>query len=205
MDDKQTVADGQGDADASPKAEAEDSPGAADAQEDDLETLLAGVDTGDFEPEKKQEESTNGDDLKSVLKYIQNQETEKIQSAVSTDLEAAVEKMAAYSDTVAALPAEFRHGYLLMKAEKEPGLLAAFANRGKDPATWNRIVTGLAKSMDTLIAKVPDAQLTSEREAALASVRGASNTAPQSNVTAADIRKMSDAELDALNASGSQT
>ena len=201
----QTVASDQEKPDATPKAVVEGSTEAVDAQEETLESILEEVTPDDFKPDPK-EETTADENMKKVLAFVEDQQNKEIQSSVKADLNAAVEQMGEYSEAVKALPAKLRHGYLLAVAEENPRLLTAFTKRGDDPATWNRAVSGLAKEIDKLIADQPDAQLTSDRVAALASVRGVSNTAPTSEAkTPAEIRAMTDAEIDAYNASGGRT
>ncbi len=199
MDDTQTVAPGQGDSDASPQAEAEDNSGAVDAQEDDLDTLLSEVTPGEFEPEKEQ---TQDDEVKELASYVKEQRDKQSRDGVKAALDSAVSKMGDYSPALKALPETFLLGLLHVEGAGDKRFNVAFAERESNPGRWNRIIIAAAKKADQLLVDLPDPQLTADRAAATASIRGVSTTTPTTDITPQDIRKMSDAEIDAYNASG---
>jgi len=91
---------------------------------------------------------------------------------------------------------KFVMGWLKDTADNDKRLQNAFANRDRDPQTWNKIVTGLTRDCQkdfATLSRRPDAAATEDREAVTAALRGASTAPPPTKEP--DLSKMSDAEL----------
>lgn len=78
------------------------------------------------------------------------------------------------------------------QAMEHPKLADAWANRNDDPKRFQRVVDQLGRDFTKKYGTLPDKQLTEDREAVTAAVRGSSTKAPEDK--APDVAKMSDAE-----------
>ncbi len=70
-------------------------------------------------------------------------------------------------------------GWLDSQAKQDPRLAKAWLERHANPKQFAQVTTALAKNFAKKFSKLPDRQVTEDREAVTAAVRGASNRAPE--------------------------
>lgn len=140
--------------------------------QDDLDKILSEIDQ-DFEkdtkvPEQKVDKEKDDiaalkGDVDSVVSHLENIDIEKAVESVSSALDVQV-------------PKRVIKAMLNDMAIDDPRVRKAFANRYRDPQTWKKVLKGAAKNIREEFSGLPDKQLSDDREALAASVRGASKT-----------------------------
>lgn len=179
---KQTVADKSNEAS---KTTSDDS-----SAQDDLDKVLNEIDQ-DFDKDTKvpeKEADTKKDDisdLRSTVDYLTSQ-------VESNDIEKAVESISGALDVQ--VSKRVIKAYLNDMAIDDPRVRKAFANRYKEPATWARVLKGATKAIRDEFSNLPDKQLTEDREALAATVRGSSRTSSEDEPP--NFSRMSDREFD---------
>ena len=164
---EQAVIEDQPDEQATPVAEG------ADAQDDDLEKILAEFDAGD--KAETTPEQQGGDD---TLKKLQAIEQRLEQQQYQADMNNVVAKVRGDipADVFDDVDVE---AWVDAQARREPKLQKAWVNRHKDPKAFDRVVAGLGKKFANKFASLPDPNATEDREAVTQAVRGSSNKAPE--------------------------
>lgn len=89
---------------------------------------------------------------------------------------------------------EMVEGWLDRRVSKNPDLRNAWVNRHANPGGFGKIVAGLRDELKGRVAKLPNQEVTADREALSAAVRGAST--PVAEEKQENFAAMSDAELD---------
>lgn len=141
----------------------------AGAQEPSIDDVLSEFDK-EFSNDKKEPEQVDTDRLAQLeerLNFMENQST-------NSDINSAVESISKEID--ANVPKRALRGMLNDMAIEDPRLANAFANRYQDPKGWNKVLKAAAKSIQKEFSGLPDKQLTDDRAAVTAAVRGASKT-----------------------------
>lgn len=87
---------------------------------------------------------------------------------------------------------DFVHAWIDSQATKNPNLAQAWVNRGRDPKGFQRVVDSLQGAFQKKYGKLPDPNLTEDRDAVTAAVRGASTKTPEAKEPA--IGSMTDNE-----------
>lgn len=157
---------------------------------------------GEFNEPTPEPAKPKGDDLSRVVDYVDNMAAKESQREFDNAVDTAVKSIKA-DDSAAKYPDRMIKGHLNALADENPQFKNAFLNRDKNPAAWKKSLDWASKEFSKDISSVPDDQLTSDLEAAQASVRGISNEAPDAPKakTSAELTKMSDAEFRAYKAS----
>lgn len=83
--------------------------------------------------------------------------------------------------------------WLDAQARKDPRLGQAYLQREQNPRQWGKVKSELSKRLSQKVAKLPDKGVTEDREAVVASLRGAS--AKATTEPAPKLGQMSNAEL----------
>jgi len=153
--------------------------GTTGAQADDLDTLLSSIDKEyaqasapkPAEPPKPTEGQSDPrfDELQRTVQAIE-------QERVASDIEAAVRTVQEHlgDGLPVKLPDRVVRGMLNDLAMENRGVMVAFQNRRQEPGTWKRILAASAAQLRKEFGDPVDQQLTSDRAAAQAAVRGAS-------------------------------
>lgn len=167
-------------------------------REDDLDQLLNEFDEGTkpkpeetkASPEPKKEPD-DLDDLRRFAKDYQQRELDR-------EISATVKGMKDRNETLNGLSDAFVEARLNWEASKDPRLQSAWVNRHQNPQAWEKVLDGLGRKLSGEIASRPDPQLTNDRDAARAAVRGTSTQpAEDPKPKNSDMAKMSDAEFEA--------
>ena len=162
------------------------------APEKDLDTLLSEIDK-EFDQGTKASETkstTAPDDvaqLKQTVSYLLEQTTRG-------DIESAVESVSKTLGDELKVPRRAIRAMLNDMAIEDPRIRKAFDNRHKDTVGWNKVLKAAAKSIRNEFSGLPDKQLTDDREAVAATIRGASKTTSQDD--APNLNAMSDQEYE---------
>lgn len=200
---KQTVADGVDDK-AKPSSEAESGER---ENGDDLNALLKEFDdsnddgskgsSDDKQPkaEKSEQKSESSDlhaSVRELLERDQRREREELKRQFEADMKETVKAIRGEIPDSQASD-RFVRVWLETAADEDPRLATAWANRKKDPKAFNRIVDRLSRDFAKEYANRPDRNVTEDREAVAAAVRGASTKTPEDK--APSYNSMSDADF----------
>lgn len=155
---------------------------------DDLDTLLSQFEAQTrVEPATPQTQQTqqpqpvpvDPDRLKRVEERLFNEDLNKTVSNIRGDLK---------------VPDRMAKGWLDQIARERPAIAQAFLQKESNPDNWKRIEQSLAKEFAKEVKSVTfDTEVTEDRNAVTAAVRGASTPAPAEK--APDFGTMSNAEL----------
>jgi len=165
--------------------------------EPSLDELLKEYEQGtEAKPEQKEAEpdkkAPDHPQMSEVLDFVREAQAERTQSDISKAVQTAKdgnEALSVLGDTVV-------RRYLEFEAAEDPRVKNAWMARKSNPEGWNRVLKGLGDKLAKEIQAQPDPQLTNDREAAHASVRGSSTQAPpEEKVTNEHLNEMSDAEF----------
>lgn len=74
---------------------------------------------------------------------------------------------------------KFVQAWIDARAADDPRLAKAWVERDANPSQFKRVVSALGKELSTKYGKLPDRNVTEDREAVTAAMRGASNRAPE--------------------------
>lgn len=173
-------------------------PGAevTSARDDDsLESLLAEFDKGNpkqSEPAKPEPRAEAANDVKDATAEVLAARDEIRNERFQRDMNATIKEVRGdlpsdfYDD-------DFMVAWLDSMAKKDARLAQAWGDRNQNPQQFARVKAALAKDFAKRYGKIPDKQVTEDREAVTAAVRGASTKAPEGK--SPDYSKMTDQEL----------
>lgn len=166
--------------------------------DDDLDSLLAQFDESapkPSEPAKPEPRAAAADDDAAVAANEVFKARDEIrQDRFKRDMNDTIGKVRGdlpsdfYDDT-------FMRAWIDARAEGDPRLGTAWAQRHDNPAKFKQVVGALGKEFAKKYGKLPDRQATEDREAVTAAVRGASTRAPEGK--APDYSKLTPAEFQA--------
>lgn len=170
-----------------------------DNAQDELDALL-----GEYSTETEQTTTVDGsgdaskiDEVHAMLQKDQEEKAQRVTTdriAESVDLFNKSLEVPLSKDMVETL----LHG----RAAKDPRVLDAFSKAGKDPAAWNKVVTAMARSYASEMAKSPDADATADQDAIVAAVQSATTKAPDTPDISDDaVATMSSQDFNALQRS----
>lgn len=169
----------------------------AQAQGDDLDTLLAEFDQGQSpaaaSTQPAQQQAT-GDDLKVVAEEVRAWRTERQQETFKRDMGETIKKVRGDLDAELFDDSLVR-GYVNARADEDPRLAQAWVNRHTNPKAFNRVVEQLGREFRQKWSKMPDRQATEDHAAVTAAVRSASTRAP--DAPPPDFSRMSNSEFQA--------
>ena len=183
MSDQQAVVE-QTDAQATPAVEG------AGAQ-DDLDTLLKEFE-GTQETKSETKTETKPDTTTEDREAIEWAKQQRVKTYLDETRSAINEAAKAVKGDLP-VDDELAEGFLHAKAFKDERFKQAFINREKSPDAWSKVLKGMNAEFAKKFADMPDAQVSEDRAAVAAAVRGASTKA--SEPTPPDFSKMSDAEF----------
>lgn len=167
---------------------------------DDLDTLMSEFDSQTTttpqapEPSQGAQQPTG---LDEAVAFIHELKAKQAQEDLNKGLGDAVQAIKtevgdAHSDQVV-------EGLLHVFAKENPGVVKAFEERGKNPANWDRTVKALLPKVQEALGGRVDRNVSQDREAISAAVRGATTIAPETQaVTAEQIVNMDDKEFGKL-------
>ncbi len=193
-DDQQSVAD-----DVEPsKADT----GASDAQDDDLEALLEGLE-GESKPAQA-DAKPDTSNLEAELQVLRAEVKETKEAAIADRTGRAendvIARIKGSDEMLSGVSDKLIKAYLQSKWMGDPRLAVAFGQQHNDPAKWARIEKALTQEILDEFSAIPSPKSTEDREAAEAAARGVSNTAPTQDTSLkpqADLTNMTDAEYKA--------
>lgn len=169
-----------------------DASGTLDAQEDDLDSLLS---QWDEDPEPKPEpDKTAKDDLRESLEWIRQEKERSIQEQTSRDIDAAVQVI--HKEMGETLSEKAVRRMLNGAAGEDARLRTAWMNRHQNRTGYEKVLKALAKDFSSELAAIPDKNITEDREAVSAAVRGASTKVSDEPDIPANIASMSDQEFE---------
>ncbi len=157
---------------------------------------------GEFNEPTPEQAKPPGDDLSRVVDFVDNMAAKESQREFDDAVGSAVEAIKKV-DAASKYPDRMIKGHLNALADENPQFKNAFLNRDKNPTAWKKSLEWASKEFTKDISSVPDDQITSDLEAAQASVRGISNEAPDApkRKSSAELTKMGEAEFRAYKAS----
>lgn len=203
---KQTVVDSTDEKAAKPATEVKDG-----AQgEDDLDTLLSQFDKKDGEgadagskPQPKapvpaakpaQKDDASSSELHTMVQSLVQREEERRQAEVKRQYEADMtETVKSVRGSVSGISDRLVRAWIEGMAEENPKLTNAWIARKDNPQAFNRVVEKLSRDFKKEFEKRPDANVTEDREAVAAAVRGASTETPKAKDP--EYKSMSDAQF----------
>jgi hypothetical protein len=157
---------------------------------------------GEFnEPQTPERAKPQGDELSRVVEFVDDMAAKESQREFNEAVGTAVESIKK-DEAAAKYPDRMIRGHLNALADENPQFRDAFQNRTKNPNAWKKSLEWAGKEFHKDISSLPDDQITSDLEAAQASVRGISNEAPDApkRKTSAELTSMGDAEFQAYKA-----
>ena len=162
----------------------------------DLEALLSET-TDTKEAGAETEPTQDKPDLNRVISYIDRKEKEEIATQFQADLGKATAtlKDALPEHLRGVIPDSMAKGFLIGQAEDDPRLARAFAQRDKDPRTWDKAVQAIAKEFAKPYESLPDTSATEDREAVRAAARS-TQIQPETELDAESVSKMDKPEFD---------
>lgn len=146
------------------------------AQGSDLESFLNEYEAGTKPQPKPVQQQQNTDPNKEVLAEIQSFRQERAQERHKKDITEAIKTVKGDVD----IPDAFVRGWIDEKAESNKAIQEIWNNRESNPAALNRLLTSMKKEFAGLNKKTIDTEVTADRAAVAAAVRGASTRAPDS-------------------------
>jgi len=129
--------------------------------------------------------------IETLANYVEQQQQRELQETFERDVGAAV-KALKENDVLSKVPDRFVRGALEELARTDERFMAAWQNRHRDEARFQRVIKGVAEDFATELGSQPDDQLTEDREAVRASVRTQSTA---SQPAEPDVRDMSPNEI----------
>lgn len=166
---------------------------------DDLDALLKEFDQHDPKPAASSPKPEPGPepDLKSLASKVENiDEFVRGQNAQTfkRDMKATVADVRGDLDP-AIFDDQIVQAWIDVQAQNDPRLAQAWVNRHADPKKFEAVKGALGKSFAKKFSKMPDKQVTEDREIVAAAVRGASTRAPEGK--APNFAAMSDNDFQA--------
>lgn len=169
-----------------------DASGTQDAQEDDLDSILA---EWDEEPKSDPEPDVSAKGLKESLKRIQEQQAQADKERTQRDIADAVKTIRTEMGDHALSEKAVRR-MLNGAAGEDARLQTAWMNRIQNPDGYSRVLKALAKEFASEVAEMPDKGVTEDRESVAAAVRGASTKVPDEPEIPSNVATMSDQEFE---------
>lgn len=155
-----------------------------DAQ-DSLESALSEFD----EATQPKKEATQSNDVQQLVEIMKNERQERIARETNEAIANAVVNVKGDLD----IDNDIVEGFILKMSQRDPRIVKAFDSRNQSPDMWDRVQKQLSKDLQKRIGQRVDAQITTDREAVAAAVKGASKT--KQSTEDYDFKKMSDADF----------
>ncbi len=181
-----------------PDATATPSPEGGDAQEQDLDSLLATYNTSEPSPSEQPAPpaSAADDRLAAFEKRVVELEKRESNARSQADILEVVKSVRGEMPIDEALV----EAYLQVEANKDPRLVQAFTGRRQNPEQWKKIEAGLTKKLKASIGADIDRTATDTRNAVESAVRSASTRTPVEDAPV-DTASMSMGEFEAYKQS----
>ena len=161
----------------------------------DLDSILKQYET-ETTPETTPETSTTAPDLKAIEARMNEYDKRVMMDEYRKDMDGFIKNIRGELD-----PEVFDdmmvEAWVDAQARKDPRLTKAWLSRKTDPKSIERIAKAMNKSFTDKFTNLPDKQITSDTEAVVAAVRGASNKTPGQDKPV-DLNKMSDRDFNKL-------
>lgn len=172
----------------------------ADAQEDDLDSLLS-----EFDTETKAPKPESSGDQTDVKPETTDDTTNARLAAVEErfmreDVANAVGALKEGHPALAGISDSMIEARLRLEAENDPRFKNAFLNKAANPAAWDRVQESIGKKIAKEVGSPVDGQLTKDREAAVAAVNRNATSAPDAGPSNDDMIAMSDNQFEAHKA-----
>ncbi len=167
------------------------------SMDDVLNEFTAEYDADAQAPEQIKADPPKSDESETLrlLKSLDQREKAREQQEDTADLSAAVKLV---KDSGLGIPSDLIEAAFHIEARKDKRFLDAFNQRKQNPEGWIRVAKAFGKKLAGKIEPQPDAQLTSDREAARDAVRGSSTETPsETEMTNERLNPMSNVEFDA--------
>lgn len=133
------------------------------------------------------------DDNAELIEWVRQKQEQEARDTTDKAVKDASSFLREADPVLADIPDRIAEGLLYAEANRNPDFAKAFALRHQSPAVWERALSDLAKSTASELGPKPDAKLTADREAARASIRGTSQTAPDPDEADSELaRKISE-------------
>lgn len=157
--------------------------------QDDLDSLLKEFEQPVQETKSDTKTETKPDGLEEVISFVREQKQAQLADSSRKALNEAVKTVKGDLK----VDDELVEGFLHARASKDQRIAQAWVNRDKNPQAFASVLKTLGKELSGKFADMPDSQVTEDRAAVAAAVRGASTKASESPPP--DYSKMSDAEF----------
>ena len=162
---------------------------------DDLDSLLSQYETATQTAPSPPQTAAVPPELKALadkVQYLEGQLGQVSKVSYKADMDSAIKNIRGELD-----PEVFDNSlveaWLDSEARRDERLQRAWLEREAKPKAWEKIQGELGKNFSRKFSKMPDRQVTEDRDAVTAAVRGASNKAPSEQ--APNYASMDNAEL----------
>lgn len=136
-------------------------------------------------------------EVKALRREVTKVEREKLEAAISADVDKATKSVAkALEDMPVKLSDRIIRGMLNDLASSDGRFLRAFEARHSAPDKWERALNAVAREIRKDVTSQPDKTLSEDRAAVVAAVRGATTSAPKSEMP--NLHEMSDSDFEAF-------
>src|SRR3990172_10497988 len=161
----------------------------------DQDSILKQYET-ETAPETTPETSTTAPDLKAIEARMNEYDKRVMMDEYRKDISDFIKKVRGDLDPEM-FSDKFVEAYLSIEADADKRIQRAWLNRKNDPKTIDKMAKNWNKSFTDKFTNLPDKQITSDTEAVVAAVRGASNKTPGQDKPV-DLNKMSDRDFNKL-------
>lgn len=141
-------------------------------------------------------ETTTTPDLKAIESRINEFEKRAAMDEYRKDMDGFIKNIRGELDAEI-FDDTYVEAWVDAQARKDPRLTKAWLNRKTDPKSIEKIAKAMNKSFTDKFKNLPDRQITSDTEAVVAAVRGASTKTPGQDKPA-DFKKMSDRDFNKM-------
>lgn len=131
-------------------------------------------------------------DIKKVVSYVQDQQTETFNRKFREDIDATVKIVAEKVPESAQklFTPDIIEAFLIKEASDKPEVNKAFTQRGNDPAAWEKIRTELVKQFSKRFEDMPDPGITEDREAVIAASQSQGKPSEEEEMSLDQIRNL---------------
>lgn len=152
--------------------------------QDDFTALLSEYDGVQSQRVADPVEDTGPAPLEQRVLELERERMSRLEQDLITETRGAIDSaVSKIKPLLGALPLNFPdkwiRGALAETAQEDPRFMAAFEDRVKDPAKWERIVVALGRQFQRELGDTPDRGATDDRAAVTAAVRASTSKAAE--------------------------